>query len=148
MIEKSLTHLRNAILVLILIILIGTSGFMIIEGWNITDSLYMSIISITTTGFEEVNPLSTEGEVFTIILLMVSFGTVIYIGGTGIQILIESKFFRRKKMLKKIDQLNDHYIVCGFDRMGSHICKELVDSNVDFVVIENNEENFGKLERL
>ena len=148
MIEKSLTHLRNAILVLILIILIGTSGFMIIEGWNITDSLYMSIISITTTGFEEVNPLSTEGEVFTIILLMVSFGTVIYIGGTGIQILIESKFFRRKKMLKKIDQLNDHYIVCGFGRMGSHICKELVDSNVDFVVIENNEENFGKLERL
>src|SRR3989304_8740045 len=148
MIEKSLTHLRNAILVLILIILIGTSGFMIIEGWNITYALFMSIISITTTGFEEVNPLSTEGQVFTIILLMVSFGTVIYIGGTGIQILIESKFFRRKKMLKKIVQLNDHYIVCGFDRMGSHICKELVDSNVDFVVIENNEENFGKLERL
>jgi voltage-gated potassium channel len=103
MIEKSFKHLRNAILVLFVIIITGTSGFMLIEGWNIADALYMTIITITTTGFEEVHQLSTEGEIFTLVLLMVSFGTVIYIGGTGVQILVESKFFRRKKMQKKLN---------------------------------------------
>lgn len=148
MIEKSFRHFRNAIIVLFFIILTGTSGFMIIEGWNFADSLYMTIITITTTGFEEVHQLSREGEIFTLILLMVSFGTVIYIGGTGIQLLIETKIFRRKKMQKKIEKLENHYIVCGFGRMGSHICRELKEASVEFVVIESNEENFGQLEVL
>ena len=103
MIEKSYKHLRNAILVLFVIIITGTSGFMLIEGWNIPDALYMTIITITTTGFEEVHQLSTEGEIFTLVLLLVSFGTVIYIGGTGVQILVESKFFRRKKWKRKLN---------------------------------------------
>ena len=103
MIEKSYKHLRNAILVLFVIIISGTSGFMLIEEWNIADALYMTIITITTTGFEEVHQLSTEGEIFTLVLLLVSFGTVIYIGGTGVQILVESKFFRRKKWKRKLN---------------------------------------------
>jgi voltage-gated potassium channel len=148
MIDKSYKHLRNALLVLFVIIITGTSGFMLIEGWNIPDSLYMTIITITTTGFEEVHQLSTEGEIFTLILLMVSFGTVIYIGGTGVQILVESKFFRRKKMQKKIERLKDHYIVCGFGRMGTHICNDLRQANAPFVVIESNLDNKKKLEEL
>lgn len=148
MIDKSYTNFRNAILFLILIIITGTSGFMIIEGWNVADALYMTIITITTTGFEEVHQLSTEGEIFTLVLLLFSFGTVIYIGTVGVQILLESKIFRRRKMQKKIERLENHYIVCGFGRMGSHICRELKESSVDFVVIESNEENFDKLEKL
>jgi voltage-gated potassium channel len=146
MIGKSFKNLRNAIIVLFLIILTGTSGFMFIEGWNFPDSLYMTIITITTTGFEEVHQLSTEGEIFTLILLMVSFGTVIYIGSMGVQILIESTFFRRKKMQNKIEKLSDHYIVCGFGRMGNHICKDLKNAGVPFVVIENNPDSQKKLD--
>jgi voltage-gated potassium channel len=146
MIGKSFKNLRNAIIVLFLIILTGTSGFMLIEGWNFPDSLYMTIITITTTGFEEVHQLSTEGEIFTLILLMVSFGTVIYIGSMGVQILIESTFFRRKKMQNKIEKLSDHYIVCGFGRMGNHICKDLKNAGVPFVVIENNPDSQKKLD--
>jgi voltage-gated potassium channel len=148
MIDNSYKHLRNAIFVLFAIIITGTSGFMLIEGWNIPDSLYMTIITITTTGFEEVHQLSTEGEIFTLILLMVSFGTVIYIGGTGVQILVESKFFRRKKMQKKIERLKNHYIVCGYGRMGTHICNDLREASVPFVVIESNEDNKKKLDEL
>jgi voltage-gated potassium channel len=148
MISKSYKNLRNAILVLLLIIVAGTSGFMIIEGWNLPDSIYMTIITITTTGFEEVHQLSTEGEIFTLVLLMISFGTVIYIGSTGVQILIESKFFRRKKMEKKIENLNDHYIVCGFGRMGTHICTDLTHASAPFVVIESNPDNTSKLDEL
>lgn len=146
MIGKSFKNLRNPILVLFLIILTGTSGFMFIEGWNFPDSLYMTIITITTTGFEEVHQLSTEGEIFTLILLMVSFGTMIYIGSMGVQILIESTFFRRKKMQSKIEKLSDHYIVCGFGRMGNHICTDLKNAGVPFVVIENNPDIQKKLD--
>jgi voltage-gated potassium channel len=77
---------------------------------------------------------------------MVSFGTVIYIGSMGVQILIESTFFRRKKMQNKIEKLSDHYIVCGFGRMGIHICKDLKNAGVPFVVIENNPDNQKKLD--
>jgi voltage-gated potassium channel len=65
----------------------------------------MTIITITTTGIVEVHQLSAKGEIFTLVLLLVSFGTVIYIGSMGVQILIESTFFRRKKMQNKIEKL-------------------------------------------
>jgi len=146
--RKSIVHFRNAIIVLFFIIIIGTSGFMLIEGWNTVDALYMTIITITTTGFEEVHQLSMEGEIFTLVLLIVSFGTVIYIGSSGIQILIESKFFRRKKMQKRIEHLTDHYIVCGFGRMGTHICSDLKQAKAPFVVIESNPDNQKILDEL
>ena len=133
---------------LLLLIAVGTFGFMLIEGWNVTDSLYMVIITITTTGFEEVHPLSGGGEIFTLFLVLASFITVFYIGGIGIHILIESKIFRRRRMEKQINKLENHYIVCGYGRMGTHICEELSHSEVPFVVIENNPANHKKLDEI
>jgi voltage-gated potassium channel len=141
-------HLISGFLLLILIIFIGILGFSIIEGWSLIDSLYMTIITITTTGFEEVHPLSPVGQIFTVVLIVISFGTILYIGGTGVQYVIESKFFRRRRMNKQIENLHDHYIVCGFGRMGSHICEKLAEAKVPFVVIENNINNFNKLNNL
>ncbi len=132
MVQSALKQLRNAVVVLLLLIGTGTIGYMIIEGWNVTDALYMVIITITTTGFEEVHPLSGSGEVFTLFLVLVSFITVFYIGGIGIHILIESKIFRRRRMEKKIEKLENHYIVCGYGRMGTHICEELTHEGVTF----------------
>ena len=146
MVQGALKHLRNAFIVLLLLICIGTAGYMLIEGWNLRDALYMVIITITTTGFEEVHPLSGGGEIFTLFLVIVSFGTVFYIGGIGIHILIESKIFRRRRMEKKINNLDNHYIICGYGRMGTHICEELAHAGVDFCVIENNPANHQKLD--
>lgn len=146
MIQGALKHLRNALIALLIIICFGTAGYIILEGWNFTDSLYMVIITITTTGYGEVHPLSTTGEIFTLILVIISFATVIYIGGIGIQILIESNIFKRRRMQHKIDKLENHYIVCGYGRMGTHICEELSHSEVPFVVIENNPANHKKLD--
>jgi voltage-gated potassium channel len=148
MVQGALKHLRNAIVMLLLLIAVGTFGFMLIEGWNVTDSLYMVIITITTTGFEEVHPLSGGGEIFTLFLVLASFITVFYIGGIGIHILIESKIFRRRRMEKQINKLENHYIVCGYGRMGTHICEELSHSEVPFVVIENNPANHKKLDEI
>jgi voltage-gated potassium channel len=148
MVQGALKHLRNAIIVLLLLICIGTTGYMLIEGWNLRDSIYMVIITITTTGFKEVHPLSANGEIFTVFLIIMSFGTVFYIGGIGIHILIESKIFKRRRMQHKIDKLDNHYIVCGYGRMGTHICEELSHSEVPFVVIENNPANHKKLDEI
>lgn len=141
MFNGSLGQLRKAVVFLIIIICTGTAGYMLVEGWNLVDSLYMVVITITTTGFEEVHPLSPSGEIFTLVLILLSFGTMIYIGGVGIQILIESKIFRRKRMEQKIKKLTNHYIVCGYGRMGKHICYELDHEKKPFVVIENNPDN-------
>jgi voltage-gated potassium channel len=131
---------------LLVVISGGTLGYMLVEGWNLSDSFYMTIITVTTTGYEEVHPLTAQGQIFTLVLVVLSFATVIYIGGTGIQILIESKIFKRLKMQKKIDDLQNHYIVCGFGRIGSHICKELKQANVPFVVIDSNPGSFDRFE--
>jgi voltage-gated potassium channel len=146
MLHGSLKQLLKAVVFLSVIIFSGTAGFMLIEGWDVLDSLYMVIITITTTGFEEVHPLSPQGQLFTLILVLVSFAVVIYIGGIGVQILIESKIFKRKRMENRIKNLSDHYIVCGYGRMGTHICEELSKAGVDFVVIENNAANHPKLD--
>jgi voltage-gated potassium channel len=148
MVQGALKHLRNAFIALLIIIIFGTSGYMFLEGWNLADSLYMVIITITTTGYEEVHPLTTTGEIFTLFLVIISFATVIYIGGIGIQILIESNIFKRRRMQNKIDKLSDHYIVCGYGRMGTHICDELTHEEVPFVVIENNPANHLKLDEI
>ncbi|UCH64757.1 MAG: potassium channel protein [Ignavibacterium sp.] len=146
MIDRRVKFLRNATLTLLVVISGGTLGYMLVEGWNFSDSLYMTIITVTTTGYEEVHPLTAQGQIFTLVLVVLSFATVIYIGSTGIQILIESKIFRRLRMQKKIDDLHDHYIVCGFGRMGSHICQELKQANVPFVVIDSKTESFENFE--
>jgi voltage-gated potassium channel len=139
-------HLLIGFFILLSTILIGIIGFMLIEGWSFMDSLYMTTITITTTGFQEVHPLSDSGHLFTVLLLFMSVGTILFIGGTGVQYMIESKFIRRRRMLKQIEKLENHYIVCGFGRMGTHICDKLAEAKVPFVVIENNTSNFSRLD--
>jgi len=139
-------HLLTGFVILLITIIIGIIGFMLIEGWNFIDSLYMTVITITTTGFQEVHPLSNFGHLFTVLLIFMSLGTILYIGGTGVQYVIESKFIRRRRMIKQMEKFKDHYIVCGFGRMGSHICNKLAEAKVPFVVIENNSNNFARLD--
>lgn len=140
MIEKTLHQLRRALLVLLLVVLIGTIGFYFLgEDWTLLDSLYMTVISITTTGFKEVRPLSEVGKLFTIVVIIMGVGAIAYSGGRGVQLLIETQLFGRRRMNKKVQELKNHYIVCGFGRMGRYICEELKHSKVPFVVIEQEE---------
>lgn len=128
-----------AFLLIASVIVLGTAGYSVIEGWTLFDSLYMTIITLTTVGYREVHPLSGSGMVFTIILIMGGVGTVFYSLGVGAQIIIEGELqevYGRRRLEKKIRGLKDHYIVCGYGRMGRIICRELKAKNIDFVVIE------------
>ncbi|MCG6552141.1 MAG: potassium channel protein [Candidatus Magnetominusculus sp. LBB02] len=135
--------LRRKILVLVilqaLIISMGTAGYMIVEGWGAFESFYMVIITLATIGYQEVHPLTTGGRVFTIALIIVGVGALAYTVNTGMRIVLEGELQQllgRRKMEKKIKAMKDHYIICGYGRMGQIICHELRSNNVPYIVIE------------
>ncbi len=145
MVDKTLRQLRFGLAILFFTIVTGTAGYMIIEKWHILDAIYMTVITISTTGFAETHPLSQPGRFFTIILIIMGIGSIAYTGGRAAQLVFETQIYRRRKMSKKVEQLKNHYIVCGYGRMGRFICDELAEAKVDFVVIENNSEKIDRL---
>jgi voltage-gated potassium channel len=137
--------IKSILTLLVLLLLItfgGAIGYMFLEGWPFFDSLYMTIITLTTTGFGEVKPLSSLGRVFTMILLVMGVGLVAYSATTFINVFFSYNWAerRKRKMDKKILALRDHTIIIGFGRMGKIICKELHEAGHEFVVIEKHDQ--------
>jgi voltage-gated potassium channel len=128
-----------AVILIFLVISFGTAGYMSIEEWGFLDALYMTVITLTTVGYEEIHKLSTSGRIFTIILSITGVGTVLYTLGIGAQFVLEGEIqqiFRRKRLEKKLEALKDHYIICGYGRMGRIIAYELKMKYLNIVVIE------------
>jgi voltage-gated potassium channel len=140
--------LKISLFILLVLVSLGTLGYMSIEHWRFLDAFYMTVITLATIGFEEVHPLSDAGRVFTILLIVVGVSVLGYTVGKLAQIMFEGEFQRflgRKKVEKTIEELRDHYIVCGYGRIGSLICKEFAAKPIPFVVVENNPEVIEKL---
>ncbi|MEN8779879.1 MAG: potassium channel protein [Desulfobacterales bacterium] len=134
-------HLIITILVSAFLVALGTAGYMLIEGWPMLESLYMTVITFSTVGYGEISQLSPTGRIFTLILIVLGVGFVAYVIGNVIQFLVEGRIrliLGRHKLDKKIDRLNTHYIVCGYGRMGRAFCRYLTQRHLEFVVIEKN----------
>lgn len=135
---------KKLILSLVLIcfvISLGTAGYMLLEGWSLLDSVYMTIITLSSVGFKEVHDVSVYGRIFTLFLIIGGVGTVAYTLSTRAKLIVEGELqevFGRKRLEKKISELKNHYIVCGFGRMGKIICKELIGNNIRFVIAEKD----------
>jgi voltage-gated potassium channel len=133
------------------VIAFGTVGYMIVEEWSFFDSLYMTIITLTTVGYREVHELSHNGQIFTIVLLVGGVGTVFYALGIGAKIIIEGELqeiYGRKRLEKKLKNLREHYIVCGYGRMGKIIARELKHKKLPFSIIEKNDVLLDSDERM
>ncbi len=118
---------------------IGTAGYHFIEGWSWFDSLYMVIVTFSTVGYAEVHPLSHLGRMFTMGVIVAGVGLVYFAIGTMTFALLEFEFdktFGRRKMLRDIDRLSGHYIICGAGRVGTSAARELARQSAPFVVIE------------
>ncbi len=142
---------RTLILALqfVCILLFGTVGYMFLGGGSFLDSLYMTVITVTTVGFEEVVPLGPAGRLFTIILILVGVGFVLYVIGMITETVVEGgirKIFGRINMEKRIAALRDHYIICGYGRIGKVICDDLAHSKRDFVVVDREPSELAKLQ--
>lgn len=114
---------------------------MTVEGWSFLDSLYMTILTLTTVGYKEVHDLSSNGKVFTIILITGGVGIIFYALSAGARVVLEGELqevLGRQRLERKIKELKNHYIVCGYGRMGRIICRELRENGINFVVIEKN----------
>ncbi|MBI5289829.1 MAG: NAD-binding protein [Chloroflexi bacterium] len=119
----------------------GTAGYMIIEQWSFFDALFMTVTTVTTVGYREVRPLDTEGRIFTIFLVLFGVGTAFYLLTTFVAFVIEGDLgaaLGLTRMKSRIEQLSDHYILCGFGRVGEEIAREFADRGLPFVVVENN----------
>jgi voltage-gated potassium channel len=142
-------ELKISLLILLLLMSLGTVGYMSIEGWHFLDAFYMTVITLGTVGFKEVHDLSDAGKVFTILLIVVGVAVLGYTVGKLVQIMFEGEFQRflgRKKVEKSIEVLRDHYIVCGYGRIGSLICREFAAKPIPFLVVESNPGVIEKLE--
>jgi voltage-gated potassium channel len=122
------------------ILLIGTVGFMALEGWAPIDALYTAVLVVSTLGFSDLRPTDTAGRVLTIVLIGGGVGTLYYLVGALAQTVIEDQldWGRRRSMDQQITHLSDHYIVCGYGRVGHETCRQLAQQGRPFVVVDND----------
>ncbi|TAL42970.1 MAG: potassium channel protein [Chitinophagaceae bacterium] len=136
-----LQRLLIPLLFLHIIILAGIAGYMILENYTLLEAVYMTTLAITTVGFHEVRPLGPQGQLFTIILLVVSWVALAFIIARITQFVISgelNQYFKTRKLMSAIDKLKNHVIICGFGRNGQQAARTLQVHHVPFVVIEKN----------
>lgn len=136
-----LNKVKYALLLLLLIEIIGTAGFMIIEKYSLLDSLYMTVITVATVGFQEIHPLSDSGKIFTMLLIFTSMGTFLYSISVITTSIIDGEFrsyFKDFRINSEIRKMENHVIVCGYGRNGKMAAAELSSHNQPFVIIEQN----------
>lgn len=118
----------------------GTLGYIVIEGWSAWDAFYMTVTTVATVGYREVNPLSRAGQVFTVFLVLGGVGTALYTFSSITSLIVEGGWreqLEQRRQARMIEQLTDHFIVCGFGRIGSIIAEEFRCQKVPFVIIDN-----------
>ena len=131
------------------VLLAGTIGYALIEGWPAFDALYMTVITLATVGYGETHELSTAGRGFTIFLIIGGIGVMTYAFSTITSIIVEgtlSMAYRRRRMQKEISKLSGHYIICGAGRTGEAIIGELKKTGRAFVIIERSQEVIRRIQ--
>jgi voltage-gated potassium channel len=147
--EQLLHGLRKGIVGIAFVMFAGVIGYRLIEGWNWSDSFFMTIITVSTVGFSEVHPLSGAGRIFTALLIFFGVGLMAYCLTRLVEFLFQrslSNVLGRRTMMKKIAQLKEHSIICGYGRTGSRVVAELQAAKKKFVVIEENDDVIRRLD--
>lgn len=136
-------------IVLLVLAMAGTGGYMLIERWPIIDSFYMMVITLSTVGFTEVRPLSPGGRLFTSALIVAGVGSVAYLFGTVSQYIVGGELtgsLRRNRMQRNLDAMDRHYIICGFGRVGQQVLDDLKRRQRACVVIDEAAEPLDTIE--
>lgn len=142
-------RLKIALSAVLTIFIAGTLGFHYLEGWTFADSFYFTVATLSTVGYGDFSPHTALGKWFTISIIILGVGTMLYSFGLVSEMVIEGRLRRllgRGKMERMIDKLSNHYIVCGGGRIGYHICRELAHAKVPYLVVDQDPEVIQKME--
>lgn len=147
--RKEQSELLYLIAAILFVLISGILGFSLTEGWGLFDSLYMTIITLSTVGYHEVHPLSLEGRVVAMVLIVVGVGVAMYVLTTLAHKVIDRQIIRSlrgDRMQELIDQLEQHTVLCGFGRLARFAAHDLQQANAEVVVIEQDEESAAEAE--
>ncbi len=128
----------------------GLFIFLVVEGWNLLDSFYQVVMTLSTVGFMEVHPLSDRARLMVSFLILMGVGSFAYLVGAFTQVVVEGRLqdlWGKRKVQKIINSLTDHYIICGFGRIGAVIAAEMRRENLPVVIIEKDPDLLNDLER-
>lgn len=137
----ALRRVWSAFLALGIITATGVLGYILLESWSFMDALYMTVITLTTVGYREVHELDTTGQLWTIALLITGVGTLFYAAVSSVELIIEGTvrgYFERRRTMGEINKLSDHYILCGYGRVGRQVSLEFALDGVPFIVVDND----------
>lgn len=139
--KRTRLRLRYALFALLAAIVFGTIGFRLIEGWSLHDSIYVTVQTLTTVGYGDVTPSSTAGRSFAVVIMLMGYAGVALAASTIVQSVVKSELVAalgQRRQSKRMGKLNDHYIICGSGRVGSHMIRDLQGGGQPFVVIEKD----------
>src|SRR6266699_4158132 len=146
--EHPLLRFRLPGILLVIVISVGVAGYALIDGWSLLDSFYMVIITISPVGYTEVHPQGVAGRMFSTGLIVVGVATMLYGFGVFAETLADNAFgrYRRERQLQRdLDQLRDHFIICGYGRIGTQIVAEFEEHRVPYVVIDQTDEALERI---
>ena len=144
-------RIKLAICLVLFFLGTGTVGYTLIDGYSPLDAFYMTVITITTVGYGEIQQLSEAGRIFTIFLILSGVGSIAFAAGAFTELIIERSANPnrwKKAMDKKIEKLKGHTIICGHGRVGAAAAEHFKKNNAQFVVIENSPEGLEELHEL
>jgi voltage-gated potassium channel len=141
------SRLRTGCLLLAFVLLIGTVGFIVVEGWTPIQAFYTAVLVVSTLGFSDLRPSDSRGQILTIGLIGAGVGMLYYLVGALAQTIIEEQLDWRKRqaMEDRVVRLKDHFIVCGFGRVGQQTCQQLSQEHCIFVVIDNDDSRIMRI---
>ena len=140
-------HLATLVLAAMVVVAIGTTGYIALLGWSLDDALYMTMITLTTVGFLEVNPLDTIGRIWTSLLAVSAVGIIFGTVGLAAEYVVEEVTSGRRedrRMHQRIEALSGHFVICGYGRVGATVARELLEAGASVVVIDQVQESLER----
>ncbi len=134
--DPSLREILLAVLSLLVLFAIGTTGYAFLEAWTWMDGLYMTFITLSTIGFQEVHTLSDAGRIFTVGLGITGIGLLSFVVARSAQLLLASERLRERRIMKQLEELSDHFIICGYGRIGQRLAEDLRREGKSVVVVD------------